>query len=77
MVRIARVVALCAALAAPAAAWSQATDSMRTPASGVGSSEGVASGWQYQRRGRRTVQASGVAVAGLLLLAAATASSRR
>jgi hypothetical protein len=77
MGRIARVAALCAALAAPAAAWSQPAEGLRTPGSGMGSSQGVASGWQYQRRGRRTVQASGVAVAGLLLLAAATASSRR
>ena len=77
MGRIARMAVLVAAVAAPAAAWSQPADSLRTPApTTMGSSQGVATGWQYTTRRTRTVQASGAAVAGILLAAATAASIR-
>jgi hypothetical protein len=74
MSRIARIAALAAALSAPAAVWAQ-PGSVRASVPAVGATDG-STAWPYESRRNRTTQASGVAIAGILLAVAAASSMR-
>ncbi len=63
-----------ALLGTPIAVLAQGAPRGSIPSSGYSTG---AVGWQYPRRGRRSLQASGAAVAGLILAAAAASSIRR
>lgn len=81
---IERAALLALLLAAPAGAWAPGSENTSaldpsgvSTLSGGGASGGVAAGWQFQSRRRRSVQASGAVLAGVVLAAAAIGARRR